>query len=105
MGRGGDDDHGERSQRGDRVDLGERGRYVEMFGVGVGGEPCTGVGEAAGGVGTVGGDGAHRGRPCGRARIEEQEPADVVGEHRGEGDGFGAAEGVADHDVGPGLVE
>ena len=50
-------------------------------------------------VGAVVGYGAAVGGPGDRGGVDEQQAADFVGEHRGEGDGFGAAVGVADDDV------
>ena len=102
----GHDAERQRSEGVDRGDLGEAGDLVEVLGVvGRVGRVGAAGDEAGGRLGAVIGHGATGRVPCRRRRVEQDQPIDLVRVARREGHGLGAAVGVADDHVWPGLTD
>ena len=102
----GHDAERQRSEGVDGGDLGEAGDLVEVLGVvGRVGRVGAAGDEVGGRLGAVIGHGAAGRGPCRGRGVEQDQPIDLVRVARREGHGLGAAVGVADDHVRPGLAD
>ena len=96
----------QRSEGVDAGDFGEAGDLVQLLRViGRVGRVGAPADEVGGRVGAVVGHRAHRCGPCRGRGVEQEQPIDLVPVARREGHGLGAAVGVADDHVRPGLAD